>query len=488
MTRYAQRAFVSLLAVVTLLGAVPAMADDAAVPTEPSTTSDGTAAVDASADGGEAVPDEELPIVRPIVFPVVGVTSYSAGFGDCRDGCTRLHEGIDILTYGWKGVPVVAAHDGMVTRLRIDGELAGCSLTLESEDGWSTRYLHLNTDYPGTDLPGSLCFAPGIEVGVHVPAGTLLGWVGDTGNAEGTTPHLHFEIRDDEGTAIDPWESREAATHITFHWIGQRDTIDLMTTAFRSPQPTLYVVDSSDFAALTADAVEPVAFDVPVIAYDGLDPGPATEAIRMLAPSRIVVITSDTIPPYLDDLRPLAPIVETAALVTADVVDEGGATDTARPLTPTPDVTAGDSTSSEVEAIDADVPEPVILSHEAVPQTFVIFITVRGTSDGGIAPTTDEAIGPLVPIVVHGRATPIDTGLVVPDLPGPEANPDGLWWLTSDGWRFTTDVEDAPDAGVAYVPGGVLDAPTLSFLLSLAQAPRTPLWNNQPTSRTSKSL
>ncbi len=66
--------------------------------------------------------EEMLPVVRPIVFPVVGPTSYSAGFGDCRDGCTRLHEGIDILTDGWKGFPVIAAHNGVVTRINFDGE------------------------------------------------------------------------------------------------------------------------------------------------------------------------------------------------------------------------------------------------------------------------------------------------------------------------------------------------------------------------------
>ena len=64
-------------------------------------------------------------VTRDIVFPVVGASTFSKGFGDCRDGCRRSHNGIDILTHRWKGSPVVAAHDGRVTLTRTGGKLSG---------------------------------------------------------------------------------------------------------------------------------------------------------------------------------------------------------------------------------------------------------------------------------------------------------------------------------------------------------------------------
>ncbi|MEA2010951.1 MAG: hypothetical protein U9N78_09625, partial [Actinomycetota bacterium] len=73
-------------------------------------------------------------VTRNIVFPVAGINYYYPGFGDCRDDCDREHHGIDIMTYGWKGVPVVAAHSGTIRKVRDDREW--CIVEVTAPDRW----------------------------------------------------------------------------------------------------------------------------------------------------------------------------------------------------------------------------------------------------------------------------------------------------------------------------------------------------------------
>ncbi len=463
--------FVVVIVMATSAGTAEAIEGEGETVT-PATASTGGQATAEDQSDPPAETLEELPVVRPIVFPVVGPASYSAGFGDCRDGCTRLHEGIDILTFGWKGFPVVAAHDGVVTRLGFGGELSGCSIAITDVEGWSTRYLHLNTDFPGTDFPTDVCYAPGIAAGIPVLAGTIIGWVGDTGNAEETVPHLHFEIRDPEGVAVDAWPSLQAAPHISFQWINPVDSLDVMAVAFPGPETTIHVIEASDFGSVANGASASLSLNVPLVVYDTQDPTAARELIKVLAPERIVILSSSGPPPYLDDLRSLAPIVEMSSL--AMVSDE--------PVTP-PEVPSILSMSAAGSEDREDDPTH---AHDPVGARYVVVVASRGDRD--IDTVTSGVPSDVVPVLVPGRGLPRDLGTEAIDLPGPDARTDGLWWLTADGWRFTRDPAARPHRGVAYVPSGQLDAPTLAFLLSNATAPAMPIWNHQPTSLASKSL
>lgn len=153
--------------------------------------------------------------VYPIVFPVDGSSSYSDTYGAPRDG-DRTHEGTDIMAP--KMTPVVAAASGTVGWVSDQC----CAMELMHDDGYRSRYIHLNNDTPGTDDGQGWGFAPGITSGVRVDAGQLIGYVGDSGNAELTSPHLHFELRYPSGEAFNSYPSLLAATtpdttRVTWH-------------------------------------------------------------------------------------------------------------------------------------------------------------------------------------------------------------------------------------------------------------------------------
>ena len=156
------------------------------------------------------VPAEDEPaVVRNIVFPVAGEPSFWDDWHAPRDNGERLHLGNDIAAP--KLTPALAAVDGRVSRLSSDSEgRAGNYLVITDGEGWEYVYIHLNNDSPDTDNninPQRWAIAPGIDVGTDVRAGRVIGFVGDSGNAETTEPHLHFEIRDPEGNHVDPHAS-----------------------------------------------------------------------------------------------------------------------------------------------------------------------------------------------------------------------------------------------------------------------------------------
>jgi hypothetical protein len=102
--------------------------------------------------------------------------------------------------------PVVAVRDGTITRLHNSGSEC-CWLIITHDDGWASWYVHLNNDVDGSDDGHGVGIRPGLTEGTRVVAGEVIGWVGDSGNAEPGPPHLHFELHQPNGVAIDPLAS-----------------------------------------------------------------------------------------------------------------------------------------------------------------------------------------------------------------------------------------------------------------------------------------
>jgi len=165
---------------------------------------------------------------RPFTFPVVGMDKvdfdYSNTFGAPRSG-GRTHEGVDIGTYMVKGVPVVAAGSGVIERVNWSTNPADlnpercCVISILHDDGYRTHYLHLNNDTQRadgtyTDDGDGWGIADGILPGVRVDEGQLIGWVGDSGNAEYTIPHLHWEVHAPGDIVVNPTPYADWATRI----------------------------------------------------------------------------------------------------------------------------------------------------------------------------------------------------------------------------------------------------------------------------------
>ncbi len=154
--------------------------------------------------------------VKPIAFPVEGPVTYTDTWGAPR-GDGRTHEGQDLM--GKKMQRLLAAVDGIVHRITFDNA-RGNSVVIRGTDGWTYHYIHVNNDTPGTDdgqATRTQAFPANVVLGAPVTHGQVVAYMGDSGNAESTAPHLHFEIRQPPppngytGVAINPYPSLRAA-------------------------------------------------------------------------------------------------------------------------------------------------------------------------------------------------------------------------------------------------------------------------------------
>lgn len=131
--------------------------------------------------------------VPMMVMPVRGIEpkDLTDNFAAPRDNGARKHEGLDIMAP--MGREILACKAGLI-QSRKWNDLGGNSIWLKGDDGWMYYYAHLSR------------YREEVTEGTHVLAGEVIGYVGNTGDAQGKSPHLHFEIHQERRSpAVDPF-------------------------------------------------------------------------------------------------------------------------------------------------------------------------------------------------------------------------------------------------------------------------------------------
>jgi hypothetical protein len=153
--------------------------------------------------------------VPRLVFPVVAKVTYTNDFGAPR--YSGSHQGNDIMAA--RRAPVVAVEAGRVVKWT-SSRSAGCMLYLYGRSGTTYMYVHLNNDRTRRNdnrggCRNGIAYARGLRSGQRVIAGRLIGFVGDSGDANGVGPHLHFELHPNGGRAVSPYRKlRRAVRHL----------------------------------------------------------------------------------------------------------------------------------------------------------------------------------------------------------------------------------------------------------------------------------
>jgi hypothetical protein len=156
-------------------------------------------------------------VVPRLIFPVLGEVKFTDDFGDLRP--QGPHEGNDLMAA--KQSIAVAAEPGKI-KFWTTSSAAGCMLYLYGKSGTTYLYIHLNNDLTtkGNDNRGKcvagVAYAKGLKDGAHVVAGQPVGYVGNSGDAESTDPHLHFEVHPNDGDPTDPYAYLKRAERLIF--------------------------------------------------------------------------------------------------------------------------------------------------------------------------------------------------------------------------------------------------------------------------------
>jgi murein DD-endopeptidase MepM/ murein hydrolase activator NlpD len=205
------------------------------------------------------------------VFPVYGPTSYIDSYGSARADVT-YHHGDDI--FGTLGQPLLAVSDGTVFSVGWN-KIGGNRLWILDGQGNQFYYAHLSA------------FSTAATNGAHVKAGQVVGFMGNTGDAEGTPYHLHFEVHPVSflylgyDGAVDPTAYLDA-------WKHQKDLPFPVAAGWApavpggasAPEPGAILLGMTDISS--ADGLDPRSLE------RALTPVKASALMQTLVPSVVV--------------------------------------------------------------------------------------------------------------------------------------------------------------------------------------------------------
>ena len=154
--------------------------------------------------------------VPRLVHPVLGDAHWINDYGDPRP--QGSHEGNDLMS-PWR-TPLLAAEAGTV-RFHTTSARAGCMLYLNGKSGTQYLYIHLNNDLTASNDNDGRCvagtaYAKGLKDGAKVAAGQVIAYNGDSGDANGMHPHVHFEVHPNGGGSVNPYPYLKKAQRLLF--------------------------------------------------------------------------------------------------------------------------------------------------------------------------------------------------------------------------------------------------------------------------------
>ncbi len=208
------------------------------------------------------------------VFPVYGQSSYIDTFGAPRSDVT-YHHGDDI--FGQLGQPILACANGIVFSVGWN-KLGGNRLWIVDSQGNQFYYAHLSA------------FSIAAVNGAHVKAGQVVGFMGNTGDAEGTPTHLHFEVHPVSllylgyDGAVDPTPYLDAWKHqqdLPFPIAG--GWVPSIAGRAGAPEPGAILLGVNDIS--TADGLDPASLRA------AMTPIKPSALMQTLVPTRVAPTT-----------------------------------------------------------------------------------------------------------------------------------------------------------------------------------------------------
>lgn len=128
-------------------------------------------------------------VIGGMTCPVAGPVTFSNDWGAPRSG-GRTHQGNDL--FAPYGTPLVAIENGVIDHTTdVEQGLGGITVWLRGDSGTSYYYAHNARN--------------AVRAGDRVAVGQVIAYLGDTGNARGGSPHLHFQLHPGDGDPVNPY-------------------------------------------------------------------------------------------------------------------------------------------------------------------------------------------------------------------------------------------------------------------------------------------